>query len=64
MDNADSKLERSDEPIRHTFREQTAQQQFHQQLVYTNYLTRSAAILYQSFFLSSIVSSPTIVFSF
>ena len=41
MDNANSELERSDESIRHTFREQTAKQQFQQQLIYTNYLTRS-----------------------
>jgi hypothetical protein len=41
MDNADTEMERSDESIRHTFREQTAQQQFHHQLVYTNYLTLS-----------------------
>ena len=45
MDNADSQLEWSDESIRDTFREPTAEQQFRQQLVYTNYLTRSISTL-------------------
>ena len=41
MDNADTELEWSDESIRHTFWESTAEQQFQQQLIYTKYLTRS-----------------------
>lgn len=41
MDNANSELERSDRSIRDTFREPTAEQQFHQQLIYTKFLTRS-----------------------
>lgn len=45
MDNADTELERSDESIRHTFREPTAEQQFQQQLVYTKFLTRSAGYI-------------------
>jgi len=36
MDNADTELEQSDESIRHTFREQAAEQQFQQQLSYTS----------------------------
>ena len=34
MDNADSRLERSDESIRYIIWEPTAKQQFHQQLIY------------------------------
>ncbi len=44
MDNADTELERSDEPIRHHFQEPFAEQQFYQQLVYTKFLTRSAIV--------------------
>ncbi len=44
MDNADTELERSDESIRHHFREPAAERQSDQQLVYTKFLTRSNSI--------------------
>jgi hypothetical protein len=47
VDNADCQLERSDESIRHHFREPTAERQFQQQLVYTKFLTRSQSPEYQ-----------------
>lgn len=41
MDNADTELERRDEPVCHFIREQTAERQPDKQLVYTNFLELS-----------------------